>query len=64
MEAEQDPVLTPEEMCRDANISMATWVRHYRHKLPIIRLSPRRIGVRRSAWLRTLEQNTERKGAA
>jgi hypothetical protein len=64
METEHDPVMTPEEMCRDGNISMDTWRRHYRHKLPIIRLSPRRIGARRSAWFRALEQNTERTEAA
>lgn len=60
MDTEKDPILSPEEMCEDGNISMATWRRNYRHKLPIIRISPRRIGARRSAWLKALEQNTER----
>ena len=60
MDTEKDPILSPEEMCEDSNISMATWRRNYRHKLPIIRISPRRIGARRSAWLKALEQNTER----
>jgi hypothetical protein len=60
MDTDKDPILSPEEMCEDGNISIATWRRNYRHKLPIIRISPRRIGARRSAWLRALEQNTER----
>ena len=55
-----DPILSPEMMCEDANISMATWRRTYRDKLPIIRISPRRIGARQSVWRQTLEQNTER----
>jgi hypothetical protein len=53
-----DPILSPEEMCEDANISMATWRRSYRNKLRIIQLSPRRIGARQSNWRQTLEQNT------
>jgi hypothetical protein len=56
---ELDPVMSPEAMCQDADISMATWRRNWRHKLPIIRISPRRIGVRRSAWGAALEQLTE-----
>jgi hypothetical protein len=56
---ELDPLLSPEEMCRDAGISMATWRRNWRHHLPIVRISPRRIGVRRSAWRAALEQLIE-----
>jgi hypothetical protein len=66
METEHDPILSPEAMCEDANISMDTWRRHYRHhpKLKIMRLSPRRIGARQSNWREVLEQNTERSEAA
>jgi hypothetical protein len=53
-----DPILSPEEMCRDAGISMATWRRVYRDKLNIVRMSPRRIGARRSNWHRVLEEQT------
>ena len=56
---ELDPLLSPEEMCRDAGISMATWRRNWRHRLPIVRISPRRIGVRRSVWRAALEQLIE-----
>jgi hypothetical protein len=55
----EDPILSPQEMCADGGFSMATWRRNYRHKLKIIRLSPRRIGARRSNWRKTLEENTE-----
>jgi hypothetical protein len=54
-----DPVLSPEQMCLDGNISMSTWRREYRHKLNIIKLSPRRIGARQSNWRRVLDQQTQ-----
>jgi hypothetical protein len=54
-----DPILSPEEMCRDSGISMATWRRQYRNELPIIQMSPRRIGVRRSDWQRYLSERTQ-----
>jgi hypothetical protein len=62
MDTDKDPILSPEEMCEDGNISMATWRRTYRQhpKLKIIRMSPRRIGARQSNWRETLEENTER----
>jgi hypothetical protein len=65
MDTEKDPILAPKEMCEDANISMATWVRNYRHnpQLKIMRLSPRRIGARQSNWRKVLEQNVEAIGA-
>jgi hypothetical protein len=53
-----DPILSPAEMAEDGNISVATWNRNYRHRLPVIQISPRRIGVRRSAWLRALAERT------
>lgn len=56
---EYDPILSPAAMCEDADISMATWQRRWRHKLPIVRLSPRRIGVRRSDWHAALDAQTE-----
>jgi hypothetical protein len=56
---EDDPVLSPDAMCKDGDISKSTWYRHWRHKLPIERLSPRRIGCRRSAWRAALEAETE-----
>ncbi len=59
MDTEKDPILSPREMWQDAGISKATWMRHYRHRLEIIRLSPRRIGARQSAWRRLLEQSAE-----
>jgi hypothetical protein len=39
-------------------VSKATWFRVWRHRLPIIQLSDRRIGVRRSAQQAALEQRT------
>jgi hypothetical protein len=56
--AEIDPILSPEEMWTDAGISPATWHRNWRRRLPIIRISQRRIGCRRSAWLAALEAVT------
>lgn len=53
-----DPVLTPDAMCADAGISRATWNRNWRHRLPIVRVSARRIGCRRSAWRAALEQGS------
>jgi hypothetical protein len=50
MDTEKDPIISPRAMCEDADISKATWYRHYRPKLKIIRLSPRRIGARQSNW--------------
>jgi hypothetical protein len=63
MDTEKDPILSPREMCEDAGISKATWIRHYRHKLDIIRLSPRRIGVRQSAWRKVLQASAEPRAA-
>jgi hypothetical protein len=54
-----DPILSPEAMCDDAGISMSTWRRHYRHKLPIEHLSPRRIGCRQSKWRAALKSERE-----
>jgi hypothetical protein len=59
MDTDKDPILTPRDMCEDAKISMATWRRTYRDKLEIVRVSPRRIGARRSKWLSALQENTE-----
>jgi hypothetical protein len=50
-----DPVLSVEQMCEDANISRKTWYRNWRYRLPIVQVSQRRIGCRRSAWLAALE---------
>jgi hypothetical protein len=62
----EDPFMSPTEMCQDARISMATWRRTYRKSLAaagdLFRLSPGRIGVRRSSWRRALERNVERGG--
>jgi hypothetical protein len=60
----EDPILSPSDMCRDGRISKATWYRHYRPKLKIIRLSPRRIGARRSEWQSVIEANAEQQSAA
>ena len=59
MDTADDPVLSPAECCEDAGIGITTWKRVYRHKLPIIRITPKRIGVRRSDWRKALEQRTE-----
>ena len=59
MQTEPDPILSPRAMCEDGDISKATWYRHYRPKLKIIRLSPRRIGARQSNWRKVLEEQTE-----
>jgi hypothetical protein len=61
-EGAEDPVMSPAAMAEDADISLKTWYRHYRDKLPIIQISPRRIGCRQSEWRRALE--AERKQAA
>jgi hypothetical protein len=53
--ADLDPILSPEEMWTDAGVSPSTWQRNWRHKLPMIRVSARRIGCRRSAWRAALE---------
>ncbi|MCE3247478.1 MAG: hypothetical protein K0R41_1303 [Geminicoccaceae bacterium] len=59
MDIEKNPILSPEAMCEDGDISMSTWRRNYRFTLPIIRISPRRIGVRQSDWRKALEEATE-----
>ena len=66
MKTDQDPIMSPRAMARDAGISMATWVRNYRYhpKLKIIRLSPHRIGARRSNWREVVDQQTESSEAA
>jgi hypothetical protein len=54
-----DPFLSPQEMCQDAGISLPTWRRHWRHRLPITWLSSRRMGVRQSDWQAALETQVE-----
>ena len=56
---DRDPIWSPETMCQDAGISLSTWRRVYRNQLPIVRISAKRIGARRSAWRHALEQRTE-----
>ena len=58
--AEIDPILSPREMWTEAGISRATWLRTWRHKLPMLWVSPRRIGCRRSAWHAALAEQTEK----
>jgi hypothetical protein len=64
MDSEKDPILSPQEMWQDAGFSKATWVRHYRKLLEqrglLIRLCPRRIGVRQSAWRNLLAERRAR----
>jgi hypothetical protein len=57
----EDPVLSPREMAQDANIALATWIRNYRHHpdLKILKLSPRRIGARRSNWRAVLDRQLQ-----
>jgi hypothetical protein len=59
-EGTEDPVMCPAAMAEDADISLSTWYRVYRNRLPIIQVSPKRIGCRRSAWRAALEAGTER----
>jgi hypothetical protein len=56
--AELDPILSLEDMWTDAGMSPATWRRNWRHRLPMIRISARRIGCRRSVWRAALEAET------
>jgi hypothetical protein len=59
-----DPILSPSDMCGEAKISLATWRRQFRNSLPVVRISPKRIGVRRSDWLAALAQRTTAQGDA
>jgi hypothetical protein len=59
-EVTEDPVMCPAAMAEDADISLSTWYRHYRKRLPIIKISPKRIGCRQSAWRAALEAEAER----
>jgi hypothetical protein len=54
----RDPVLSPREACEELGISIASWKRHWRWQVPIVRLSPGRVGVRRSVLIATLEART------
>jgi hypothetical protein len=47
-----DPFVTPAEIIDDLRVSRATFHRSLRYLLPFVRLSPRRLGVRRSVYLR------------
>jgi hypothetical protein len=55
-----DPVLSPQEMADDAGISLITWRRNYRDQLPILQISPRRIGCRQSQWRAALGEAQRR----
>jgi predicted DNA-binding transcriptional regulator AlpA len=52
-----DRVLTFAECRARLGVSRATFHRKLRHKLPVVRLSDRRFGVRESALLRWLDAN-------
>jgi hypothetical protein len=54
-ELQHDPVLSPAEACVELGISKSTWLRHWRHKVRLVKLSPKRIGVRRSDLRAALE---------
>jgi hypothetical protein len=56
--ADLDPILSPDDMCKEAGISRATWERVFRHSLPITHLSPRRVGCRQSVWRAALAART------
>jgi hypothetical protein len=58
-----DPILAPADMCSEGKISLSTWRRQYRNSLPIVQISPKRIGVRRSDWLAALARRTAQGGA-
>jgi hypothetical protein len=59
-----DPILSPAQMCAEAGIGRATWERIYRHSLPVIVLSPRRVGCRKSVWRAALAARTDEPKAA
>ena len=56
-----DPILSPREMAADAGVSLSTWERNYRRRIEILRISPRRIGAKRSVWRKALEAAVERR---
>lgn len=55
-----DRVLTFAECQRRLGVSKATFHRSLRRKLPVVRLSDRRFGVRESALQRWLDANESR----
>jgi hypothetical protein len=50
-----DPIWSEKQMAADAGTSHSTWRRTWRHRVPMIRVSPRRHGCRRSVWRAILE---------
>jgi len=58
MDRVYDPILSPADMCSEAKISLSTWRRQFRHTLPVVQLSPKRVGVRASAWRAELARRT------
>jgi hypothetical protein len=61
---EDDPLLGPDDMASDANISTTTWSRTWRRDprvvAELIHVSTRRIGMRRSAWRRILAEGVRK----
>ena len=49
---EPDPVLAFDYLIADLGCSKATFHRGPRHELPVVQISPRRLGVRRSDYER------------
>ena len=60
-----NPILTPAEMAKDARISKATWHRRWRYDprvvKALIRLSPRRHGMRQRKWRAILAEGVRPK---
>lgn len=51
-------LLRPAEVCQLLGVSRATYERNVKQRLPLVRLSPRRVGVRREAVERLLDELT------
>jgi hypothetical protein len=59
-----DPILTINEMCTDGRLSRDTFDRYYRRTLPMIWVSPGKLGCRRSAWRAALAARSANPEAA
>jgi hypothetical protein len=59
---QHDPILSPADASKLIGVSKKTWHRHWRHKVPVIQLSPGRVGVRRSDLRAALQARCEGAG--
>jgi hypothetical protein len=56
---QHDPILSPADASKLIGVSKSTFIRHWQRRLPVLRLSPGRIGFRRSDLLAALEARCE-----